>query len=274
LTVTSTKISIQDRAFNYGDGCFTTISVFNSVAQLIDLHIKRLQSDCLRLQIPYGDWLGLRREIINLAKQSQGDKSVLKVLVSRGEGGRGYSPEGSSSPRIYISKHPFPQHYADWNNAGIKLGVAKLNLAKQPMLAGVKHLNRLEQVLVKNELADTDLDDLLVLDSDQYVVETSASNVFWYSETLGWCTPKLDKAGVAGVMRQSIIEFMLTTGIEVNIDYFEVEELVEAKQAFICNSLMNIVPVRLLKIGISEYQKPTDSVALFNKEYLAWLGSK
>jgi 4-amino-4-deoxychorismate lyase len=223
----------QDRSFNYGDGIFTTMQVHGGKIQLWPLHLRRLQYGAARLGFGVIDWSQLQHAAEAAKTQTE---QVIKILISRGEGGRGYGTAGIKVPRVYISSSELPD-YSQARQQGICLGLAKLQLAVQPLLAGIKHTNRLEQVLLKQELATTAFDDLLVLDQLGFITEASAANVFFYRDGQ-WHTPELKRAGVEGVMRQHIMQQHHITEVS-----WKADELNTIEAMFICNALMGIVPV-------------------------------
>lgn len=154
-------LAANDRAAQFGDGCFTTARIQQGQVALLDAHLQRLQTTCEKLQIPFHDWLTLSEEMQRLARpHAQG---VLKVILTRGVGGRGYSTAGCVSPTRILSVSPFPAHYARWREEGITLTQSPVPLGRNPWLAGLKHLNRLEQVLIRSHLEQTDADEALSL---------------------------------------------------------------------------------------------------------------
>ncbi len=223
-----------DRSFQYGDGLFTTIKVKEGQAMLWDLHLKRLVAGARRLLIHAFDTDELTAQV---HKAISAPEQVIKVLISRGQAGRGYSIQGIESPCCYISTAALPD-YSLWQQQGIRLGVAGLKLAQQPALAGLKHNNRLEQVLIKAELAQSGVDELVVLDQSDAVIEVSAANLMFYKEGQ-WCTPALTHAGVDGVMRSYLMA--QRTVIEGR---YQLTDLQQAEAIFICNALMGVVPVK------------------------------
>lgn len=265
----ATQLDIADRATQYGDGCFTTMLVKDGTVEHWDAHLTRLQVSCERLFIPFTKWDDLTNSVITNAQN--GSNFVLKVLISRGTGGRGYSPEGANQPLYIISQHPYPSHYRDWQKNGIELNVSSVALAKQPLLAGIKHLNRLEQVLIKHELANDAFQDCIVLDTDEVIVESSVGNIFWYHDN-AWYTPSLNFSGVEGVMRNHILDYFSAKHVPIHQCRETQEAIQSAAEVFVCNSLMGIVPVsaiefsdghrayylrdktRELQIGIVDYQ--------------------
>lgn len=236
-------ITIADRAFQYGDGCFTTMAFRNSQLEFFDAHIARLKLACDSLLIDFDKWLDLESCIVD-SIQSQSD-CVVKVMITRGEGGRGYNPAGAVKPNYVISHHPIPANYTLWQTQGISLTTSPIHLAQQPLLAGIKHLNRLEQVLVKQKLAETSYDDAVVCDLQQQIVETSVGNLFWYMKDV-WFTADLTESGVEGVMRNQIIAVMRENGIECRVVSQDISVLQDAQELFVCNSLMVLVPVTSL----------------------------
>ncbi|TRY32343.1 aminodeoxychorismate lyase [Aliiglaciecola sp. M165] len=241
-----TMLPINERIANYGDGCFTTIAVVKGRAELLDQHINRLQTACERLQIDFSDWHSLRSAIEQKAEVLT--NNVIKVLLSRGTGGRGYGTKQVSSANCYVSISAFPSDYAKKQVNGITLGLCNVCLAAQPMLAGIKHVNRLEQVLAKIELEKTQFDDLLVCDSSGNVIETTAANVF-FGHQGQWVTPELSECGIEGVMRNHIIKIMNKNNVVVHEKPIPFSQLMHFDSAFVCNSLMKLIPISTIQLS-------------------------
>lgn len=242
----TTQINIADRATQYGDGCFTTMAVdFGDVAHW-EAHLTRLKNSCDRLYIAFERWDELRHWVFELAHNYQ--SCVIKVMISRGEGGRGYGIAGTGNPSYIITRHDMPAHYSTWRNNGIELNVSTITLAKQPLLAGLKHLNRLEQVLVKRELEQDAFHDCIVMDTDNLIVETSAGNLFWHKDDT-WFTPSLSYSGVEGVMRNHVIELFKAMGSQILECRNSLDILQQASEVFVCNSLMGVVPVNAIEFN-------------------------
>lgn len=236
-------IEIADRAFQYGDGCFTTMAARDGYLEFFAAHLKRLELACKTLNIEFKKWQELERCVLE-SLGSSGD-CVVKVIITRGIGGRGYSPAQTGSPNYIISHHPIPEHYPAWQNTGISVSISPIKLACQPLLAGIKHLNRLEQVLVKQALLKTGFDDTIVCDTNNQIVESSAGNLFWFSAGV-WFTPCLMDAGVEGVMRNFILDVAKERNTDIQVVKATSARLFAAEDLFICNSLMKIVPVKKL----------------------------
>lgn len=228
--------TVSDRSFQYGDGLFTTILVHESRLMLWDLHWQRLAQSMQRLQMPPLHEQAVKR----YAEQAiTASSQVVKVLISRGEGGRGYSPAGFNEPRVYVTNSPLPD-YQPLRQHGLRLGVASLQLSTQPLLAGMKHTSRLETVLLKAEAEQSEFDDLIVCDQQGRVTELCAANLF-FKINGQWCTPKLDQAGVEGVMRQWLLQHL-----DVEQGYYSLSALQQATALFASNALMGVVPVQQL----------------------------
>lgn len=250
------QLPVRDRAVQFGDGCFTTGRILQGKVIEQAAHLTRLQKACERLLIQHVDWPALRQEIaIAAATRAEG---VIKIIISRGEGGRGYSASGCRHASRIIMLSDYPAHYHQLRQTGVKLLPSTIRLGRNPLLAGIKHLNRLEQVLIRTELEQTDADEALVLDTQGMLVECCAANLFWRKDERVF-TPDLSQAGVNGIQRQRIIVLLATQGIEVSEVSVPLQTLEEADEVFITNALMPVLPVS--KIENRLYR----SRALFNR---------
>jgi len=236
-------VPAADRGLQYGDGLFETIAVVDGRPCLWDRHLARLRAGCVRLAIPLPDPDLLQAEVLALAK-GQG-RAVLKLIVTRGEGGRGYRPPHPARPRRILRLHPWPDHPPAWRSAGVRVRYCRTRLGHQPLLAGLKHLNRLEQVLARAEWDDPDIGEGLMLDLDGTVVEGTQTNLF--ALTAGrLVTPLLDRCGVNGVVRQVVIETAWMQGLAVEEARLTPVELARADALFLTSSLAGLWPVREL----------------------------
>ncbi len=237
------QISVLERVVNYGDGCFTTIRVQHRKPLLWPQHIARLQQSVRRLQLPEPDWSVLDRQIKNLADSIE-EYGVLKVMLTRGQGGRGYSPHLTHSPLVIVTQSAFPTHYHQWREQGIVVGDADQRLSITPMLAGLKHNNRLEQVLLKQEVETKQWDEAIVLDANHYIAEGVTANLFWQQNDQLF-TASLAQSGVWGLMRQQVCEWAKATGISLSYVDEPISVLENATAIFFTNALMGAVPVRV-----------------------------
>jgi 4-amino-4-deoxychorismate lyase len=227
------QIQSSDRSFQYGDAIFSTVRIRAGRPQLWSLHWQRLCHSMQRLGFAaMNDAAVLQQVLATISAQEQ----VLKVLISRGEGARGYGTLGILSPQLYCWTAPLPD-YQQVRERGVRLGLAQMRLAQQPLLAGIKHCSRLETVLLKREAEQSGFDDLLVCDQQDFLIEATAANLLLWRDGQWW-TPELRQAGVAGVMRQ----LLLDTGL-VNTTLLPLADLAKATAMALCNALTGIVPV-------------------------------
>lgn len=236
-----TSLPANDRAVQFGDGCFTTAALRNGKISFISQHVRRLQLACEKLLIPFNDWQLLADEMQSLALKHQ--LGVLKVIITRGRGGRGYGRANCSDPTRILSVSAFPAFYEDWKTNGITLALSPVCLGVNPHLAGIKHLNRLEQVLIRAHLEQTDAQEALVLDSNGWLTECCAANLFWRKGKTVF-TPFVDMAGVNGTMRQHIIAQLAGTQWHVREVRERIDTLSDADELILCNALMPVVPVK------------------------------
>lgn len=234
-------LAASDRAIQFGDGCFTTARIAGHNVQMLPAHLRRLQRACETLMIPYAQWQTLADEMQRMAHEQQ--SGVLKVILTRGVGGRGYSGSACQDPTRILSVSPYPAHYARWQQTGVALALSPVRLGRNPLLAGLKHLNRLEQVLIRSHLEQTDADEALVLDSDGWLTECCAANLFW-RKGMDVFTPRLDQAGVNGIMRQHCMAQLAQSPFRVVEVTVGADVLRDADEVLICNALMPLVPVR------------------------------
>lgn len=235
-------IDSRDRGLQYGDGFFTTMRVVNGQPQLWQRHVERLETTSQRLGIDIPHSTKLLAETRQVSRGH--NDCAVRLSFTRGVGGRGYAPPEQSQVTRLISRSPMPEHYNRWRQHGIHLGISEQRLGYQPMLKGLKTLNRLEQVLLKQELATLDAEDLLVLDDTDKVCETTAGNIFW-RRGHEWFTSDLARGGIAGVARAEIIANNKVHAIVAILD-----DLRRADEIFMCNALCGLIPVRTLA-GIS-----------------------
>lgn len=234
------KIGVLDRGLSYGDGVFRTLKVVAGRLIFWKEHLKKLQQDAERLGLICPDEQLWRSDCEALVA-AQGD-GVLKLVLTRGESARGYRlPEHATATRLVIWS-PAPVFSPEFSSQGIQLRVCNLRLSSQPLLAGVKHLNRLENVLARAEWRDVRYAEGILLNQAGDVVEGVMSNLFWRRGKC-WETPRLDTCGVAGVMRDWLKARLQAGGYEINEVAVKVEQLLCVDELLICNSLIGLWPV-------------------------------
>ncbi|HCO58657.1 MAG TPA: aminodeoxychorismate lyase [Porticoccaceae bacterium] len=235
--VPATAHLAHDRALQFGHGLFETMCLWQGAIPLLERHLARLARGAEVLGIAYQEDL-IRRHLHSALEHFPAD-GVVKLVLTAGIGKRGYRyclEEGVAEPRclLYFFERP-PQQ------VGIALQVCDYRLPQNPRLAGIKHLNRLDQVLAAVELADEK--EGLLLDSSGNVIEALSSNIFLYCHGQ-WLSPQLNNAGVAGVMRALLLERVLPLlGKAVQCRDVTLVELAAADEIFICNAVRGIIPV-------------------------------
>ena len=234
-------ISIHDRGLQFGDGVFETIAVQSGNLLCREAHFSRLETGCRHLSITCPDRSLLERESDRLCESLA--SAVLKIIITRGSGGRGYHPPEEISANRILSVHEQPVYPSAYYRDGIDSYVCGGRIDHAPALAGIKHLNRLEQIILRREVAATPYPEGVVLDRNDNVVEGSMSNIFVVKDGK-LITPDLSRCGIAGVIRKSIIELDKAAGRETAIRTIAREELFEADEIFYCNSVIGIWPVK------------------------------
>lgn len=232
-----------DRGFAYGDGVFRTLPIYFGMPHCWGRHYRRLQADCNALGIVCPAEGVLRGDIAQLA--GDGEDGVVKVTVTRGESERGYAVPPLAQPTRVVSKTALPHYPESHFSEGVTLFLCATRLARQPRLAGIKHLNRLENVLARMEWVDSQIADGLLLDDDGNVIECTMSNLFIRTgDTL--VTPDLSRCGVAGVTRERVLELAPALGYTTETRHLRLSELMDADEVVICNSLFGAWQVRYL----------------------------
>ncbi|MFK7731647.1 MAG: aminodeoxychorismate lyase [Pseudomonadales bacterium] len=238
------SLSVTDRGFHYGDGLFETLRVNNQVVVNYAEHLLRLDSGLKTLNIP----APLHMIESHLAKYLRDNAlpalSRLKIIVSRGGPAAGYVSEPSMQATIAIGAAPYKDIDDSKRQGGITLRFCTMRLSSNSVLAGIKHLNRLEQVLARSEWQDDSIFEGLMFDADDSIVEGTMSNLFLVENSV-LKTPKLDNCGVRGVMRGVIIDCIAPElGLRVEELTLSRDNLRLADEVFISNSLIGAVPVR------------------------------
>ena len=236
-------ISIRDRGLLYGDGVFRTFPAIQGKAQHWPLHYQKLQHDCAALDIACPDIALLTAELERLLEQHS--EGVVKLIITRGQGMRGYAPAQTTASYIWDIT-PLPDYPADRATYGIKARLCQLRLAQQPRLAGIKHLNRLENVLAAAELAGVDAAEGLLMDAADNIIEGIRSNLFLVLRG-NLITPDLSRCGVAGVQRNRVMAWAAQHDMPLQVQNVGVDELMDADEVFVVNSLIALWPVRELE---------------------------
>lgn len=237
----SDTIHVMDRGLMYGDGVFRTLRVRGGQPELWAQQYAKLEADCASLDILCPPPAILEQEMRDVLHNEP--DCVLKIVISRGEGGRGYGVPSSVHPSRVMVTASLPEYPAAYAQEGVRMHVCDIRLCHQPRLAGIKHLNRLENVLARMEWTTADTPEGLMLDADGNVIEGTMSNVFMRKENQ-LITPDLTLCGVAGLQRERIMEVAPALGLSVEVRNILLRELLEADEVLVCNSVIGIWPVR------------------------------
>ncbi len=238
----ATGLDPSDRGLAYGDGLFETMAACNGQVQRLELHMQRLAKGCRRLQIPL-DVTAIEREVLSLCPP-QG-RYVIKLIVTRGTGLRGYRIPQPQIPTTIIGISDWPDHPLSHYTQGVRVATLDVRLGRNPALAGMKHLCRLEQVLAWQALSEKDAEEGLLLDEQGLVVSGVACNLFMVRDG-GLLTPDLSHSGVCGVMRRAVLERAARLGIRTTTAELHPVDLQRADEIFLTNAVFGIWPVRQL----------------------------
>ena len=234
------RLSILDRGLQFGDGLFETIAIENEKPLLWERHARRLSMGARRLSIALADPTTWQAEVFQLCRGI--GKGVLKIIVTRGISGRGYATNSNAAPTRILNVSPWPDYPVANEHDGIAAQLCRTRLSRNPELAGIKHLNRLEQVLARMELDDSFAEGVMCSDTE-HVIEGTMSNLFLLLDGVVH-TPDLSDCGVAGVMREIILESLGQLEIPSRVGPVTLKELFQAEEVFITNSLIGLWPIR------------------------------
>ena len=238
----SSVISVRDRAIQFGDGLFETIAIKAGNPLCWEQHMSRLNEGCRRLKITFLDFKLLEKEALSLLGEVN-DKAILKIIITRGETMQGYQFSEQCKPNRILSLLPWPDYPLDYKDKGVATTICKNRYSLQPSLAGIKHLNRLEQILARSEILNKEITEGIVTDMTDNVIEGTMSNIFIRLGSV-LVTPDLSQCGITGVIRQLIIEAQQDLRIDIAIDSVSLSQLKQAEEIFLCNSIIGIWPVR------------------------------
>ena len=242
-------IDVRDRGLQYGDGLFETIAYKNGQLQLWDEHMQRMQQSAERLSLAITDeslWLG------DIKKLNLSSDAVIKLTLTRGISGRGYV-YGNNDPTSRISAAYSWPEYAESNSLGVTACLCETPASVNSALAGIKHLNRLDNVLARNEWNDTHITEGFMFDHNRHIIEGTMSNIFCVLDNELY-TPSLESSGVAGVMRQHVIKLAEKNNIPVNIIDISEQNFLHMDSIFITNSLIGIWPVTKILVEERQYE--------------------
>lgn len=237
------QVRAFDRGLMYGDGVFRTLLIRAGHPLCWTYHYEKLHGDCAALGIlcPQEDLL--IKEMGGLIEASP--DCVLKIIITRGEGGRGYAVSEGIKPTRILMTSPIPQYPAAYFSDGVRMHLCATRLATQPRLAGIKHLNRLENVLARQEWSDPGIAEGLLLDMEGNAIEGTMTNLFALQGSTLY-TPALGRCGVAGVQRARIMALAEKLGLTVKVENMPLDRIHNADEVVLSNSVIGVWQVREL----------------------------
>lgn len=251
-------VSSADRGLAYGDGLFETIAVQRGHPRWWQDHMDRMADGCERLGLAMPHQAVLLREVQTASAGHA--RCVVKIILTRGEGARGYAPGDNAASTRVVSAHDWPVGIEEAWHTGVHAITCNLRLGVQLQLGGIKHLNRLEQVLAAAEVARSPAGEGILQDAENHVISAVSANLFLVSgEQL--LTPRLDRCGVRGILRGRILKAFKR---RCELRRISPDMLAEADEVFTCSAIRGIVPVR----SVDDLQFPVGPVT---RELQAWL---
>ncbi|MBW8306970.1 MAG: aminodeoxychorismate lyase [Thiobacillus sp.] len=232
----SDTVSALDRGLAYGDGVFRTLCTQSGQPLWWRDQYAKLAADAAALALGCPAEAGLLAEVCQVAETGQG---VVKIMLTRGAGARGYAPPVAQACTRIVLSTPLPPHA--WHDAAVDVTArwCTLRLSRQPRLAGIKHLNRLENVLARSEWDDPEIFEGLLCDDGGAVIGGVMSNLFWARQGELF-TPDLSQCGVAGVARTRLLRAAMRRGIRTHIGHFPPDAILAADEVMICNSVIGV----------------------------------
>jgi len=238
--VEATSVAVADRGLHYGDGVFETIAVRGGRPCLWSLHRERLFRGLVRLRINTDGLVGLEDEIDRLLQEAV--DGVLKLIVTRGPGPPGYGARSAAVPTRILLRYPPRSYPRAWAEQGVAVRRCRTRLAIGGALAGIKHLNRLEQVLARREWDDPNIAEGLMADQAGRLISGTMSNIFLIQDDV-LLTPSLQRCGIAGTVRARVLAQAAVLGIPVVEADLPIDAFKTADGAFLTNSLIGIWPI-------------------------------
>lgn len=254
----SERISAADRGLQYGDGLFETVAVMGGQPRFWQGHMDRLSAGCEQLGLPVTPQSVLLRELKTV---SAGNPTCLvKIIITRGTCGFGFAADSPPTPNRIVCSYAWPADEGKPATFGVRARMCDLRLGIQPALAGLNHLNRLEQVTARSEWRDPLVGEGILLDREDHIISGVSSNIFLvYSGRL--LTPRLDRCGIRGVVRSAIL-----TAFRPRCEQRRLllDMLPDSDEIFICDSVRGVLPV--VRIDHWEYD-----VGPVTREVQGWL---
>ncbi|MDO8445743.1 MAG: aminodeoxychorismate lyase [Deltaproteobacteria bacterium] len=235
------KVSVFDRGFLYGDGAFETVRIYDGIPFMIDEHITRLLNGLktLRFQkLP----AGLKVYALKIIETNKANNGVLRIAVTRGEVTSGIDPSACKEPTVVIGAKEGVPYNDEAYSRGFRAIVAKIRKDQNSPLCRVKSANFLTHILAKGEATDAGVDEAIMLNYDGFVTEATVSNIFLLKGNALF-TPSVESGILPGITRKVVLEMAEKMGLEVSEFEIRPEEIYNADEAFLTNSLMEVMPL-------------------------------
>lgn len=242
--ISSEYLSVLDRGLHYGDGLFETIACVDGKLQFWNEHLERMQNGAKQLGIDFSTIDNFSHDVQSMLEKFSINNCVIKLMLTRGQGERGYQYPSPQNPTRMVIIGDLPHYPDEYLSQGIKARLCQHTVSNNARLAGIKHLNRLDNVLARNEWKN-EYQEGIMLDNSGYIIEGTMSNVFAVKNNQLY-TPSLTHSGVNGIIRGQILSIAQEQGIETSIVEITEEELLNMDEIFICNSIIGIWPVEYL----------------------------
>ena len=268
------SISVYDRGLSYGDGFFETMlwdsfennNKVNIGVEFWLRHLRRIKAGCKLMQInlPSDDKIIEERNLILKASFKEQKSGLLKMIITRGVGGRGYKFEKNMTPTTIFLSFPKPKVEKKYIKSGVVVKICKTQLSKNTNLFGYKHLNRLDSVLARSEWEDNKIFEGIFLDSRKNILEGTMTNIFFvHKKTL--ITPPIIDSGINGVMRQVVLDNAKFFFDKVVIQKINLRDIEKFEQMFLTNSVLKVIPVsRFEKKKFIKKKNVEDLINFFN----------
>lgn len=234
-------VAAADRGLAYGDGVFRTLLVRNGAPQQWPRQRAKLGFDCAALGIAMPEKGSLEQDVTRVCRANR--DCALKVIVTRGIGERGYRYAENRVPTRIVLSAPLPSYPPSYAEAGVKVRLCRLQLAHQPALAGIKHLNRLENVLARAEWTDPSIAEGIICDAHAHAIGGTMTNLF-IAKNGALVTPGLERCGIAGVTRDRVIDAAARHDAACEVTILSWDDVLAADEIFLVNSLLGVWPVR------------------------------
>ena len=234
------KISVFNRNMQYGDGLFETCVARDNQILFWPRHYSRLEIGCVKLNINKIDEGILLSDIKKAFELSSKKNCIVKLILSRGDSLRGYGYRDDIEPvRVVIVS----EMYQPLFNKEFSLEYATSGYHSNPQLAGIKHCNRLEQILARSNLSSNEA---IMLDEKENIISVTQGNIYYiFGNKL--LTPKLDCCGVVGSRRSLILELAMSLKMEALESNISINQAQKADEVFISNSVIGIQPVHSIE---------------------------